>query len=112
MQKSYFVNWDDLSRREVLQGFKGSFAQTEQMTLAYWDIEEGSILPLHSHPHEQLSNVIEGEFEMTIGGETQILKPGNAALIPAHIPHSGRALTFCRIIDIFSPIREDYQQNI
>jgi quercetin dioxygenase-like cupin family protein len=52
--------------------------------------------------------VLEGSFELTIQGETQILTAGKAALIPSQAIHSGRALTRCKIIDIFCPIREDY----
>jgi quercetin dioxygenase-like cupin family protein len=46
---------------------------------------------------------------MTVDGQTQILTPGMVAAIPGNVPHSGRALTNCRIIDVFYPIREDYQ---
>jgi quercetin dioxygenase-like cupin family protein len=103
-----FIDWSNLNKTEVFSGFIGSFAHTEQMTISHWDIAEGSILPEHSHPHEQISNVIEGSFELTIQGETQILTAGKAALIPSHAVHSGRALTKCKIIDIFCPVREDY----
>ncbi|MCU0444192.1 MAG: cupin domain-containing protein [Microscillaceae bacterium] len=80
------------------------------MTISYWEISEGAILPEHSHFHQQISNVIEGQFELTVNGKTQVLEAGKAALIPAHVIHSGRALSKCKIIDIFCPIREDYLQ--
>jgi len=54
-------------------------------------------------------NMIEGEFELTIAGETRRLGPASVAIIPSNAPHSGRAVTDCRIIDAFYPIREDYQ---
>ena len=49
--------------REIVPGFRGRFVHTENMTFVYWDIKAGSILPDHSHPHEQVVTVIEGELE-------------------------------------------------
>jgi quercetin dioxygenase-like cupin family protein len=53
--------------------------------------------------------VSEGEFELTVDGETEVLRPGVVAVIPSDAEHSGRALTDCRVIDIFHPVREDYR---
>jgi len=77
------------------------------MTSAYWEIDAGSIIPDHNHPHEQIMNLIEGEFELTIDGESKHMKPGMMAVIPSNASHSGRAITDCRVIDVFHPVRED-----
>jgi quercetin dioxygenase-like cupin family protein len=53
--------------------------------------------------------MIEGEFEFTVAGEKHIMKPGKVFVLPTNIPHGGRALTPCRIIDVFHPVREDYR---
>jgi len=53
--------------------------------------------------------VISGRFEFTVGPETRILEPGMAAVIPGNTLHAGRALTACRVLDVFSPVREDYR---
>jgi quercetin dioxygenase-like cupin family protein len=104
-----FIQIDTLEEKEILPGFNGRFLHTDNLTLAYWDIKAGSVLPQHHHIHEMVVNLIAGEFEMTIGGKTQMLRAGMVATIPGHVPHSGKALTDCRIIDVFYPIREDYQ---
>ena len=98
-----------IAQKEVIQGFKARFVHSENITIAYWEIEAGSELPVHSHIHEQIVMVTRGSFEMTIGGETKIYQPGKIAVIPSHVEHSGRALNYCEITDIFSPVREDYQ---
>jgi quercetin dioxygenase-like cupin family protein len=54
-------------------------------------------------------HILEGEFELTVAGEIKILKPGQVAVIASNVPHSGKALTQCRIIDAFYPVREDYR---
>ena len=64
---------------------------------------------LHSHPHEQVSNVISGTFELTVDGVPYRLEPGTAVVIPPHAVHSGRSITDSALIDVFYPVREDYR---
>jgi len=100
----------DLKEIEPVPGFKVRFVHSDHMTLAYWNVTAGAALPQHAHVHEQIANVIEGEFELTIAGEARVLKPGQVAVIPSNVPHSGKALTKCVLIDAFYPVREDYQR--
>jgi quercetin dioxygenase-like cupin family protein len=95
--------------RELIPGFRGRVVHTQWMTFVYWSVSQGTPLPEHSHPHEQVANMLEGEFELTINGQTTLLKPGMVATIPSGAVHSGRAITDCRILDVFSPVREDYR---
>ncbi|NIS63157.1 MAG: cupin domain-containing protein [Proteobacteria bacterium] len=104
-----FLSLHELEEKEIVPGFKGQFVHSDNMTFAYWDIEIGAVLPEHSHPHEQVATVISGEFEITVNGETEALRPGSVAIIPPDAVHSGRAVTVCRIIDAFYPVREDYR---
>ncbi len=95
--------------KELIKGFRGRFVHTENATLAFWEIEEGAVLPEHSHFHEQTACVLEGCFELTIAGETRAYEPGVLAVIPSNAVHSGRALTDCKILDVFCPVREEYR---
>jgi quercetin dioxygenase-like cupin family protein len=104
-----FIELNHLKSREPFPGFKVHFVHSANMTFAHWTVTAGAALPKHSHLHEQIVNMIEGEFELTIDGETKRLKPGHVAIIPSNANHSGRAITDCRIIDAFYPIREDYR---
>jgi quercetin dioxygenase-like cupin family protein len=104
-----FINLNHLPSREIFSGFKGHFVHSANMTFAHWIIEPGAVLPEHAHPHEQVVNMIEGEFELTINGETYRLTAGCVAVIPSNAIHSGKAMTRCRIMDAFYPIREDYR---
>ncbi|MEL6562159.1 MAG: cupin domain-containing protein [Bacteroidota bacterium] len=105
----YFNQFSDIEPIEIMPGFRGKFIHTKSLTLALWEIEAGSTLPLHQHPHEQVSQLVSGEFEMTVAGEYQKAIPGELITIPGHIDHEGKALTDCVIFDIFSPVREDYK---
>ena len=102
-------NLKDLKSKEPIPGFHGKFIHSENMTFAYWDIHAGSSLPEHQHAHEQVANILEGEFEFTVNGEVKLCKAGDVVVLPSNTPHSGRALTYCRILDVFNPRREDYQ---
>lgn len=104
-----FINLRDIDSRELLPGFSVRFVHAEKMTLAYWDIKSGSVLPEHSHHHEQVAaQVISGEFELTLEGITKVMKAGDIAVIPSNVAHSGKAITDCQLLDVFSPVREDY----
>lgn len=94
-----------------MPGFSGAFMHSENMTVVDWAVDAGATVPQHSHPHEQFSMVVEGEFELTLDGKTELLRPGHVALIPAHVSHSGRAVTDCKIVDVFSPVREEYRHD-
>lgn len=102
------IDLKNISAKEIVPGFHVKFIHTENMTFAYWDIEADAVLPEHAHFHEQVANLMEGEFEMTVEGEKQIVKPGSVVVIPSNATHSGKAITHCRIIDVFYPVREDY----
>jgi quercetin dioxygenase-like cupin family protein len=104
-----FLNLKELKEREIVPGYRAVFVHSENMTLGYWDVDPGAELPEHSHPHEQIANVLEGRFELTVDGEPRVLEPGMVAVIPGGVPHSGVALTPCRLLDAFHPIREDYK---
>ena len=106
-----FLKLSDRPEKEPVPGYKVRFVHGEHMTLAYWRIEAGAVLSPHSHPHEQVSSVIEGKLELTIEGETRILGPDSVGVIAPNARHAARAITDCRVIDAFYPVREDYRDS-
>ncbi len=103
------INLNSIDEKEIVSGYFARFIHSENMTIAYWNIKAGSSLPAHSHPHEQISSIIKGEFELTVDGTHHLLKADNVFIIHSGIPHSGKAITDCKIIDTFYPVREDYR---
>jgi len=101
----------EMQSKEIISGYHAKFVHSENVTMAYWDIEEGKALPTHAHPHEQILNLLEGRFEVTLNGEAQVLEAGSVVVIPSNAEHSGRAMTPCRIIDVFYPLRTDYMNK-
>jgi len=99
----------NIEQREVVPGYFARFVHTENMTLSYFKIRAGAEMPEHSHPSEQVSNLIKGEFELNVEGTAFKLKPGSVVKIPSNAKHSGKAISDCYIIDAFYPVRKDYR---
>jgi len=102
------VNLEDLKELTLAPGIRARVVNTGNVSIAHVVLDEGSVLPEHTHHHEQTVNVVDGELELTVKGEKIILTPGRAMVLPPMIPHSGRAVKKCYVIDIFHPVREDF----
>lgn len=105
-----FFDPKERQSKELLPGIHARTFWGEQMLLAVFDLDPHTHLPRHSHPHEQLGTVIQGQMELTIGDESRLLQPGDVYIIPGGVEHE--ALTFdeaVKVIDVFSPVREEYK---
>ena len=100
---------EEVTEKEILPGFRAKFVHSKNITVSYWTVKAGASLPEHAHPHEQITNMLEGEFEMIIDGESRTLKANTVTIITSGVKHSGTALTDCKILDVFYPVREDYR---
>jgi quercetin dioxygenase-like cupin family protein len=102
-------NIKNIKPKEVVPGITGHYAHGNLLTLGYVEVKKGSLLPEHHHVHEQITFVLEGQLDMIIGGVTCPLTAGMYHVIPSHVPHSATAPVDCKVIDVFSPVREDYK---
>jgi quercetin dioxygenase-like cupin family protein len=103
------IDTTSIEPRQMIKGAKVWFVHSEKMTMAQWEFEPGVELPEHSHPHEQISNIISGTFILVIEGTDYPMPAGSILIIPPHAKHSGRAVSKCRIVDVFHPVRQDYR---
>lgn len=99
----------NLAPKELASGLTGYYAHGINMTLGYVEIKAGSNLPEHNHMHEQITYIIEGQLDMMIGGEPCSLTAGMYYVIPSNVSHGATAITDCKVIDVFNPVREDYK---
>jgi quercetin dioxygenase-like cupin family protein len=104
-----YIAFEQIAPKEIIKGYHGKFIHTETMTMAFWEVEAGATIPVHHHVHEQICQVLEGKFELTVDGERKVYEPGGVVVIPSHVPHGGVAITNCKLMDMFSPVREDYK---
>ena len=82
----------------------------DKIMLVKVQFEKGGIGPMHQHHHSQVTYVVGGAFEMTIGDETKILKGGDSFYIPTNVMHGAICKEPGMLIDVFSPIREDFME--
>lgn len=107
---SAFATLASLPVKKIFNGtIRGHYAHLERTTFGEVHLDANTDVPIHQHPHEQVTYVISGRFEFTVGSETTVLEPGMAALIPGNTPHGGRTLTAVKVVDLFAPVREEYR---
>ena len=98
------------------RGYTVALAGIEQKTLVYGKrtlmteflLKKGSRLPKHSHPYEQTGYLVSGRIRLTIGEETFDVDPGDSWCVLGDVEHSAAVLEDSVIIEVFSPVREDY----
>ena len=106
----YFCDLEKREAKEIAPNVNIRTFWGNEMLLSIVDLASNAVVPAHSHPHEQTGTIISGEFELTIGGETRRLKPGDTYIIPGGVEHGARTGdTPARALDAFSPVRADYQ---
>ena len=91
---------------ERLPGWRGRYFNSPSMTFAHYEFDAGASIHEHSHPQEEVYEMIEGEIEITIDGVTQRASPGLVAIVPSHALHSVRAITSGKLIVVDYPLRE------
>jgi len=109
MDTSIFHHFSEIKTKEIAPGFFSKLIHTATNTINFIEVKAGCSVPRHQHLNEQCAFVIEGKFELTVNDVPQVLDTGLFAIIPPHAWHSGTAITDCRLIDIFAPVREDYK---
>jgi quercetin dioxygenase-like cupin family protein len=79
------------------------------MTTGEVILDVGVTVPMHSHPHDQMTLVLSGRLDFTLGEETREIGPGDTVVIPGGMPHGvPRTHEVCKLIDVFAPARTDY----
>jgi quercetin dioxygenase-like cupin family protein len=105
----HFIDPNETLKKQLAPGVTLNLAWGDTLMLSVVELEPGSIVPMHSHPHEQAGIVLEGEFDLTIGGETRRVRKGDMYIIPGGVEHAvvtGNEKAVA--LDIFHPIREEY----
>lgn len=98
------------------RGYSLAIPGIEQKTLVYGEktlmtefiLKKGSILPLHSHPHEQTGYLVKGRIRLSIDSKEYDVKPGDSWSIPGSVEHGAEILEDAIAVEVFSPVREDY----
>ncbi len=80
----------------------------EKTSLGEFLLARGAVIPMHKHHHEQTGYMVSGRMKFTIGTETFTAEPGASWNIPSNLEHGVEVLEDSVVIEVFSPVREDY----
>ena len=107
-----FIDLNELARVELFPKALSGIAKGDHLMLSFLDLDEGCVIPEHSHPHEQAGLVLAGVFRFRIGAEEKVAVAGDAFIVPPNVVHEGEVVEGpVRVLDIFSPPREDYAEK-
>jgi quercetin dioxygenase-like cupin family protein len=105
------INWDEIEPEEVNPSMRRRIITGENMTVARIYLSDGFLVPMHSHIHEQITQVISGCMRFVFGddrGRTQEFGPGDVVVIPSNLPHEALAIGDVEEMDMWTPRRDDW----
>src|SRR5687767_11422240 len=104
-----FIENDDIQWQQMDVGIRRKImAFDDRLMLVKVAFEKGGVGSLHQHPHTQISHVESGSFEVEIAAEKRVLKAGDCFYVPPGVLHGAVCLEAGVLIDVFSPMREDF----
>jgi len=102
-----FVNWGELDPIELVPGLRFQPVLGDGVMANFVYFEPHTEAPLHWHEEEQITFVVDGEFDFEVAGEKRTLRRGEAVVIPPNVPHGARTGdTPCLEVDVFHPPRK------
>ena len=104
-----FIKNDDIQLTELGGGVSRKvLAYDNNIMSVEVRFEKGAIGAMHTHPHTQISYVLDGKFEATINGKVEIISKGDTYITPPDAPHGVVCLVAGALLDIFTPMRKDF----
>lgn len=104
-----FVKNEEIKLTELGGGVSRKIlAYDENLMSVEVRFEKGAVGAMHTHPHTQISYVLEGSFEATIDGETKVINKGDTYVTAPNAPHGVVCLEAGALLDIFTPMRADF----
>ena len=107
----FITSKSDCVQMNPFPGVRMSAIEAENMTVSLVRMQANSVIPEHSHPHEQVGYMVEGEAEFVIEGESHHVRAGQMWRLPGGVAH--KVVTGDRpmlALDVFHPVREDFRQ--
>ena len=106
---AYFVDKSTCSKHAIFPGVNIFTAAGKHMLMSLVEFQPGAIVQAHSHPHEQMGMVLEGQARFIVGDVEKVLGPGDMYIIPGGVVHKVIAFDCpVKALDFFHPVREEY----
>jgi len=107
----HVLRWSDEPVEQVSLTIGRQLIHTETMTVARLLLARGAVVPRHEHESEQIATVLEGKVRFVVGDEERAVSAGESVPLAAHVPHEVEALEDSVVLDVFSPVREDWRRG-
>ena len=106
------LSWSTIPVEHPAPGIERQMVVGEQMMICRFRFAPLLVTPEHTHPHEQMSIVVSGRVRFFVEGVERIASPGDVLHFPPNCLHGATMMDEeVVLIDIFSPIREDFLEN-
>ena len=110
MDDMSFVKTGDARTFDPEQGMKRQvLAHSDQLMLVRHFFEKGWVGARHSHPHHQLVYVVSGAIRVDVDGRVFDVRAGDSFVVDGAVEHQASALEPSEVLDVFTPLREDYR---
>ena len=104
-----FTDFGKGKERHLAEGITMvSIAHGDKTQMCRFRIAKGAIIPSHFHPHEQIGTMISGSLKFLAEGKERVVGPGDSWCFKSNVEHAAEALEDSVIIEVFSPVREEY----
>ena len=100
--------WSDVAPEQINSEVARQYITADRVTIARFELTRGGIVPRHSHENEQVSVVLSGVLLFRIDGREITVKAGEALQIPSNVAHEVEVVEDTLVMDVFSPIRQDW----
>jgi quercetin dioxygenase-like cupin family protein len=100
--------WSDVSSEQVNNAVIRKYVTGDRVTIARFELKRGGVVPLHAHHNEQVTCVLSGTLKFRFNDGEVVAKAGEVVQIPGGLEHEVEVLDDAVVIDVFSPIRQDW----
>ena len=100
--------WSDITAEQINPTISRRYVTGNHVTIARFELKQGGVVPLHAHPNEQVSFVVSGTLKFLIDGKEIVVAGGEVLQIPGGVPHEIEVVEDALVIDVFSPVRQDW----
>ena len=103
--------WDEIALDKITEMISQKIIAGEREMLAQIYLKRGALVPMHTHESEQMTYILQGALKCLVGGEELLVREGEVLHIPSGTPHQAEALEDTFVLDVFSPVREDWVET-
>ena len=100
--------WTDIPSEPITASIARKYITGDRVTVAQFELKRGGVVPRHSHESEQVSMVLSGALRFVIDGRDVVVRAGEVLQLPSWLEHEVHVLEDAFVIDVFSPVRQDW----